>query len=182
MSDQAGRTMGLTPWMARACICAITPGSSLGECSVTIRIQSKPQQANSSTSNGLASVENMPTCCRRPRSCLKRLALRCTESSLQLKILSAMVLVAAVRGDGTEGQAHGPRQFLRHAQGLRGGGGDEGVEVQALGADCQADAGDRLAVGGQDRGRDGAQAVGVLAVCDGVAALAHQGEAFQQDI
>src|SRR6266567_6268211 len=73
-SFQAGRTMGVAVPPAIACKELKTIGSSLGACSVSIRIQSKPAPAMTSTARLLQRLFQRPICGRPSRiACLKGL-------------------------------------------------------------------------------------------------------------
>src|SRR5919202_3591388 len=71
-SFQAGRTMALALPRAAACSCPSRPGISLGECSVSNKIQSNPESDTISAAILLARLLHNPICNWPPAiACLK---------------------------------------------------------------------------------------------------------------
>src|SRR5262245_33652922 len=71
-SFQAGRTIAAAVPRAAACSCASRPGISLGECSVSNRIQSNPESDTISAAMLLARLLHRPICSRPAAiACLK---------------------------------------------------------------------------------------------------------------
>src|SRR5215475_14334264 len=95
VSFQAGRTMGLDVPRMHACSCERRSGTSLGECSVSRRIQSKPLPAITSVAMLLHRLLHSPICSRP----------------------SAMACLNALRGNSIGSIPQGGRQRLVSACG-----------------------------------------------------------------
>src|SRR6185312_3817417 len=84
-SFQAGRTIGVEPPRPMACNCDSRPGISLGECSLSSRIQSKPLSAMISAAILLHRLDHSPICSLPAASaCLKPLRCNSMERFLAL--------------------------------------------------------------------------------------------------
>ena len=81
-SFQGGRTIGVAVPRTEACNCANKSGISLGECSLSSRIQSKPASAMISATIGLHRLDHRPIC-NLPAAMARLKALGCNSMDMK---------------------------------------------------------------------------------------------------